>query len=424
MPEAAEYHFFKTEDELHCIGFCLTHQQWYEEYKAAGVNETWFSDNKNKTIWKGITDVVLSGDVPDLMTVTLYLDNIGELKNAGDAYNIAVIVGDYGRSSSNIRFYIDSFIETVRLRKLWFLAKKLDADLYQRRTSEELRSLLSKESDKIDNLISYEPDSLTTLYEQIYKQRERGEYDEPVATGYKDLDKKLDGLYPCDWTIVAGPSSVGKTSLVSCVLKNINLRGIPVCLFSIEMDRFIVSMRSLSSDASLELSHIRSGKIPLEKLGSSIEHHSLGTFYIDDYSDTIEEIEAKVNILSRKKGVKVFGIDYLQLMSSSNRTGNREQELSDIGRRIKRLAKRTRTHIICVASLNFQGQVRDSSALIYSADNIIKMTKKQGESCIVLLDIEKARNNETGLVELAFWGNRTKFQDRDRLIKKVAPNGI
>ncbi len=255
-----------------------------------------------------------------------------------------------------------------------------------------------------------------------------------LSTGFRDLDSKTSGLQQTDLIIIAARPSMGKTALALTMAQNAAvLEKAIVAVFSLEMSKEQLVMRMLSSEARVDAHRFRTGYLTRDEWGRLAE--SIGTLsdarlFIDDTPGiSVLEMRAKLRrLISEQKGLDLVVIDYLQLMSGSKRSESRQQEVSQISRELKGLAKEFKVPIIALSQLSRAPEARnpprpmmsdlresgsieqdaDVVAFIYREDYYNRETDKAG---IAELIISKQRNGPTGTVTLAFLKEFTRFEN-------------
>ena len=258
-----------------------------------------------------------------------------------------------------------------------------------------------------------------------------------IPTGFIDLDYKMSGLQPSDLILVAARPSMGKTAFALNIATNAALRAnVPVAIFSLEMSKDQLVNRMLCSEAMVDSNKVRTGKLDEEdwtKLAEAIGPLSEAGVYIDDTPGiSVMEIRTKCRKLKMEKNIGLVVIDYLQLISGSNkRNGSREQEISEISRSLKVLAKELNVPVIALSQLSraveqrddhrpMLSDLRESGAIEQDADIVMFLyrddyyNKESAEKDIAEVIIAKQRGGSTGTVKLYWMGNYTKFVNIER----------
>jgi replicative DNA helicase len=269
--------------------------------------------------------------------------------------------------------------------------------------------------------------------EAIERLYERGEHIIGLSSGFPDLDELTSGFQPNQFIIVAARPSMGKSSLLNdfalaCALDRKQPR--PVAIFSLEMSRNEVVKRFLSSDAKVDSQRISRGTLQEQdwgRLSNALGRLAEAPIYIDDQAHiTMMEIRAKCRRLKAKFGLGMIIIDYLQLMTSPRRSENRQQEVSEISRNLKILARELEVPVLTASQLNrgvemradkrpMLGDLRESGAIEQDSDLVMFLyrdevynpdTDARGEAELI---VAKHRNGPTGKIRLAFMNQYTKF---------------
>jgi replicative DNA helicase len=262
-----------------------------------------------------------------------------------------------------------------------------------------------------------------------------------VPSGFRDLDAITSGFQPSNLVVVAARPGMGKTALCLNIAQNVAVQaGIPVAFFSLEMGRHELAMRMICSEAHVEASKLRRGFVSqhdLNHIVKAVSKLSQAPIYIDDSGGlTSLELRAKARRLQKDKKIGMLIIDYLQLMSGSGRgnSDNRVQEISEISRGLKSLAKELNIPILALSQLNrgVEGRndkrpqlsdLRESGAIEQDADIVLFIHReemylknetpdeKKGTAEII---IGKHRNGPMDTVPMTFLGKFTRFEDRAR----------
>ncbi len=255
-----------------------------------------------------------------------------------------------------------------------------------------------------------------------------------VASGFLQLDRMTLGLQPSDMIIVAGRPSMGKTSFAMNIAEFAAMQKNAVAVFSLEMSREQLSRRLLCSQAGVDMEKVRTGNIDENeymRLAQAMADLSQMNMYIDDTSDiSVAEMRSKCRKLKMEKGLDLILIDYLQLMSSHQKTENRQQEIAVITRAIKGMARELDVPIILLSQLSrapearadkrpMLSDLRESGAIEQDADIVVLLYRKafyeEDADNIAEAIIAKHRNGKTGTVRLAWVGEHTRFANLDEI---------
>ncbi len=275
-------------------------------------------------------------------------------------------------------------------------------------------------------------------FEQIEKLYERKEAVTGLPTGLEGIDRILAGLQPSDLIIVAARPSMGKTAFALNICQHAALRaGVPVAIFSLEMSKEQLVLRMLTSEAKVDASKVRTGQLDdddWQRLVKGAETLLEAPIYIDDTPGiTIHELRAKVRHLRKEHDIGLVVVDYLQLMSSSSKLNSREQEIAEISRGLKAIAKELRLPVVALSQLNrslesrtdkrpLMSDLRESGAIEQDADVImfiyreVVYRRKESEEELdedlkrrAEIIVAKQRNGPTGTVKLVFLGEYSSF---------------
>jgi replicative DNA helicase len=255
-----------------------------------------------------------------------------------------------------------------------------------------------------------------------------------LSTGFVDLDQKLAGMQPANLVVVAGRPGMGKSAIALNIATNVAVKGESVAIFSLEMSKEEIVQRILSSVGQVDSKKLRNGQLgPLwQRVVDAAGKMYKAPIFIDDSSMvTVTDIRAKCRRLKRKRGLALVVVDYLQLLQASTRE-NRQQEISEITRNLKNLAKELEVPIIAVSQLNRSvesrenrrprlSDLRESGAIEQDADVVIFVYRHeyyhpedQEKKGIAELIIDKHRSGATGTVEMTFQPEFTRFANLGR----------
>ena len=254
-----------------------------------------------------------------------------------------------------------------------------------------------------------------------------------VPTGFVDLDELTNGLHGGQLWIVAARPAVGKSTLGLDFARAASIKnGMASVIFSLEMSRMEITMRLLSAEARVSLQNIRTGQLTDDdwgRLARRIGEVAEAPLFIDDSPHlTMMEVRAKARRLKQRNELRLVILDYLQLMSSPKKVENRQQEVSEISRSLKLLAKELDVPVVAISQLNRASEQRadkrpqvsdlresgsleqdaDAVILLYREDTVEKESARAGEADLI---IAKHRNGPTGTVTVAFQGHYSRFVD-------------
>ena len=406
------------------------------------LKETDFYRHDHGVLYATMRNMNEQGVPIDLVTITAQLDKDGNLEKAGGITYVAQIANSIG-SASNIVHYANIVKEKAVLRDLITIsgnianrsyddaedtekilddAERMVLEISQKRA----RSGLTPVSEVIDN-------TLTTL--EILSQKKEGLTG--VTSGFIDLDKMTSGWQKSDFIILAARPAMGKTALALNMAQNAAMAtNEPVAIFSLEMSKEQLVNRMISSLAEIDQQTLRNGRIYGEdwvRLVNAIAPLAEAPVYIDDTpAISVREVRAKARRLKAEHGLAMIIIDYLQLMGSTGRIESRQQEVSQISRSLKALARELDVPIIALSQLSrsveqgtektpILSHLRESGSLEQDADIVMFIYRdeyynedsdKKGQAEII---IAKHRNGATGSVDLSFRKEFTKFGNLSRM---------
>lgn len=392
-----------------------------------------FYDLRHQAIYAMLVDMFEKREPIDLITLQQRLKDSQVLEQVGGIPYLNALQ-DAVPSAANLSYYLDIVIEKATLRRLLHTCIDIAGRIYD--FDGEVATLLDEaERDilKISRLAESDTEQPTIrqLVQKATAELETSYNNQGkltgISTGLPDLDHYTDGLHGGDYTIIAAFPSVGKTSIALNIAEHIVLNEqLPVGVFSMEMSGTSLAKRFLSSNAKVNLRTISDGTITAPEFGRLIAAAgkvSQAAIHIDDTSGlSIHQLRAKARRMWQQHGIRVFVIDYLQLMNAvggGRKIENRVQELADISGGIKALAKETNTAIITLSQLTeLQGgktRLRGAAELGQDADNVWELEALKAEDseiCVpTALHIRKQRNGPRNVTAmLNFLAPYTRFE--------------
>lgn len=402
-----------------------------------------FYHDAHKMIYQAVLDLYDRRSPIDLITLTSLLQDREQLKLVGGASYIAGLAGDVP-SASHIFQYATIVKEKGILRKLVIAGDKIKGLGFQE--SEDLaetidqaeKSLFEVSQTFMTDKFVHVRDILTKTYEKISdlhdpeaKEKYRG-----ISTGFKSLDDILSGFQPADLVILAARPSMGKTALALNICQNVAKSGLSVGVISLEMSKEQLVERMFCSLLQVDSWKMRTGQLSDEdfsRIGKVMDQMNSMKIFIDDsLGNSISELKAKARRLKMEHGLDMLMVDYLQLMSGGAKySQNRVQEISDISRALKALARDLRIPILALSQLSRAvelrpvkvpqlADLRESGAIEQDADVVLMMyredyyepdTERKGLTDIY---IRKHRNGPIGQVELSFVKSQLKFVELEK----------
>ena len=401
------------------------------------LKEEDFYREDNKTIYRAILNLYNIGEPIDIITLKSELTSMGKFETIGGLEYLADLP-EKVPTTANVDRYIKIVEEKSILRNLIKTANDLITLGYDQ--TQEVEDLMDEAEKKIFNIMQkknqkgYTPikDVLVDTFSQLEKLYNQKQYITGVTTGFSDLDYKTAGLHESDLVLVAARPAMGKTAFALNIATNAALKGgTGVAIFSLEMSKEQLVNRILCSEAMVDSNKVRTGKIDEDdwiKLAGALGPLSEANIYIDDTPGiSVMEIRAKCRKLKLEKNIGLVVIDYLQLVqASNNKRGSREQEISEISRSLKILAKEINVPVIALSQLSrapeqrpdhrpMLSDLRESGAIEQDADIVMFLyrddyyNENSEKKNIAEVIIAKHRGGSTGTVELLWLGNYTKF---------------
>lgn len=391
----------------------------------------------HQLVYEAITGLFDANQPIDAITVADALRRSGALDRVGGVAFLTRLL-DTVPTTSNVDYYAGIVSETAARRRLMAagatvggLAMQTDRDIAEVLDNAEQAVFAVAERRVGDGLAPVGPMLQETL-EKIEEMGTRGDDVTGLATGFRDLDRMLAGLQPANLVVIAARPSMGKSALALNIAENVAESGAPVAIFTLEMSREEVVQRLLSSMAGVDSHRLRTGQLTpdlWQRLVRVTSRLYQMPFYVDDSSDlTVTAIRAKCRRMSRKQGLGLVVVDYLQLMQSTSRTDNRQQEIADISRSLKNLARELRVPVIAVSQLNRAleqrenkrprlGDLRESGAIEQDADIVAFIYRDEyydsasDQPGVAEVNIAKHRAGATGTVMMNFAAEFTRFRN-------------
>jgi len=371
----------------------------------------------------------------DVVTVAELLSRRGTLEKVGDVEYIANLATSVP-TTANVRHYATIIEDKALLRQLISISGNIaEVGLSGSLEGHDVLALAEKKIFDISQGLNHtglEP--IGSVLEQTFSQLEelfKNKSDlTGIPSGYRDLDRKTAGFQPSDLILIAARPAMGKTSFILNVVVNAALLKIPVAVFSLEMSRTQLVNRVLALEAMVDLEKMRTGKLlddDWTKIAHALGPLNKAPIYLDDNASTnVMEMMSKCRKLKMEKGLGMIVIDYLQLMEGRRKSDNRQQEISEISRALKIMAKELNVPVIAVSQLSrapetrtdhrpILSDLRESGAIEQDADIVMFLYRDDyyhedsEKRNIVEIILAKHRNGSTGTVELAWIPQYTKF---------------
>jgi len=409
--------------------------------------ESFYKDN-HQAIYAAILALFSKSEPIDIMTVTAQLRSSGDLERAGGAFYLNQLTSKVN-SSANIEYHARIVVEQSLKRELISIASKIETKAFEY-TSDVFELLDSAQSEIFrvaeSNIRKKVGDMGSLMKQAITELEERGKQKDGltgVPSGFSGLDRMTSGWQKSDLIIIAARPGMGKTAFVVSAMRNAAVEfNKGVAIFSLEMSSVQLVNRLISAEAELHSEKIKKGNLSefeWSQLLNKTKALSTAPIFIDDTPAlSILELRAKCRRLKQQHDIQMVIIDYLQLMSGDTGggkgSGNREQEISNISRGLKQLAKEIQVPVIALSQLSRAvetrggdkrpqlSDLRESGAIEQDADMVMflyrpeyyKITEDengQPTTGVGEVIIAKHRNGSLDTVRLRFKGEFTKFMD-------------
>ena len=418
-------------------GLLLDNSAW--DRIADVINESDFYRADHRTIFQHLAQLIEHNKPADALTVADSLERSGKLAEVGGQAYIGSLALNTP-SAANIRRYGEIVRERSILRNLAAVGTAIADSAYSAHGKDALVLIDEAEAKvfqiaeagaktkqgfvKIDPLLTETVERIDMLYSRENKNDVIG-----LSTGFVDLDRYTSGLQQGELIVIAGRPSMGKTALAMNMVENAALDSKKaVAVFSMEMSGPQLAMRMIGSVGRVDQHQLRTGTFKEEdwpRLVDAVGKLNDAQIFIDDTAGlNMFELRAKARRLQAKQPLSLVIVDYLQLMAGDGRADNRQQEVSNISRGIKQLARELSVPVIAVSQLNRAPEaradrepqladLRESGAIEQDADMVMFIYEDPSDPAskgVVKVKIAKHRNGPTGLVRLGFVRDYTQFR--------------
>ncbi|HNR04444.1 MAG TPA: replicative DNA helicase [Bacillota bacterium] len=405
-----------------------------------------FYREAHKEIFEAIVDIYNRGEPVDLITLTEKLKTRNTLEAVGGITFLTNLM-DAVPTTHNVKYYAKIVEDKSLLRKLIKSSNEIIQKSYQ--AEEDIGEIIDdaekgifnislKRSTQgfvhLKNILNANFDRIEQLY--LNKGKITG-----VPTGFHDLDNKLSGLQKSDLILIAARPSMGKSSFMMNIVQHAAVREkTTTAIFSLEMSKEQLTQRLLCSEALIDAHRLRIGDINEDewvKLARAMGPLSEAPIYIDDTpSISITEMRAKCRRLKLEHDLGLIVIDYLQLMQGKGYAESRQQEISEISRSLKALAREINVPVVALSQLSrapemradhrpVLSDLRESGAIEQDADVVMFLYRDEyyhpdtEKKNIGEINISKQRNGPTGTIELIWLGQFTKFVNKEKHITAI-----
>jgi replicative DNA helicase len=436
------------EAERACLGSMLLDKEAIEVGIDLLTGEDFYSE-QHRIVYAALLELYSRSTPVDIVTLTDYLRGSGDLDRAGGVGYVSSLLDDVP-TSANIEYYAKIVEQKSLLRKLIRASSSVismsyntEKDAYE--IVDEAEKLIFDVSERkgvrgyfsMNEVIK---DSITAI-EKLFH---RGDNYTGIPSGFKELDDLTSGFQKSEFIVIAARPSVGKTAFALNIAQNAAIHGqLTVAVFSLEMSKEALTQRMLCSEARIDSQRLRKGLLRTEEWGpltTAAGKLSEANIFIDETPGISDmQLRAKARRIQSRHGLDLVIVDYLQLMSSIRKKEGRTQEISEISRSIKALARELNIPVLALSQLSravetrgrdkrpILSDLRESGAIEQDADVVIFLYRdelynphsdKEGLAEVI---IQKQRNGPTGKIELKFFKEFTRFENYERWGEQLEP---
>ncbi|MCL2168650.1 MAG: replicative DNA helicase [Defluviitaleaceae bacterium] len=408
-------------------------------YGAEHVLADDFYRRDYRLVFHALVELYNAHSPVDLVTLKASLEERGNFEKVGGSEGLSMIASAVS-TSVNVKQYARIVQDRSVLRRLIAAAGEVSNDSFAQVKATEV--ILAEAEASIYAIgqrqsslgFAHIREALVGSMETIQRAFEQGSSVTGLASGFRDLDVKTAGFHPTDLVLLAARPSMGKTALALNIVTHAAIReGKKCAIFSLEMSKESLANRIISSEARVDAGKLRTGQLEpsdWQNINEKLADISAAGIYIDDTPGiTINNMRSKCRKLKMDAGLDLIVVDYIQLMSSGgNYGGNRQQEISEISRSLKALAREMDCPLIALSQLSrapetrsdrrpILSDLRESGAIEQDADLVCFIYRDEYYNTeseklgIAEVIIAKQRNGATGTVELSYIGNQVRFAD-------------
>ena len=427
-----------VEAEMAVLGSMLLDREAVSEAIEFLKDDSCFYREAHKKIYAAILKLYDENKGIDLITLAEELKKSNSLDEIGGPAYLTSLASSVP-TSANIIHYAKIVREKALLRNLINTATQIVSECYD--TTQDVDSLVDKAEQLVFDVSSKKVESRFTSLREIIKGSietidnlyQRKENITGLATGFREVDTRTAGLQPSDLIVIAGRPSMGKSALASCIVEHIGVvEKEPVAFFSLEMSKEQLVQRMLCSHARVDAHKVRTGflsQADWPRLVSAAGKLSEAPIFIDDSPGiTVLELRAKARRLKAQHDIQLIVLDYLQLMQGPSGADNRQQEISEISRSLKALARELNVPLIAISQLSRAveqrsdhrpqlSDLRESGAIEQDADLVMLLLREEyynpteENKGVAEVIIAKQRNGPVGSLNLAFLGEYMRFEN-------------
>ncbi len=407
-----------------------------------------FYFEQNRIIFSTVLELFNENTPIDVVTVSDRLNQHDKLDAIGGIQYLSSLILSVP-TTGNIEYYSKIIKDKATLRRLIYSSASIlnmaydEEDLTERIIDAAEQRILDVSSGTVSNDIEHISDIMMGAYDDMVQNSLTKGTVTGVPTGFNHMDNLTGGLHGGELIIVAGRPGMGKSSFAVNIAEHAAIKeNIPVAIFNLEMSKSMIVNRIICSQALVDSQSVRKGDFQPEdwlQICSIVDKLSASPIYIDDSSSiTVSEIKAKCRRLKQTKNLGLVVIDYLQLMQGGGKSDNRQQEISNISRSLKVLAKELDIPVIALSQLSRSSEargdkrpmlsdLRESGAIEQDADLVIFLyrddyyNEESTEKNIAEINIAKQRSGSTGTFKLGWQGRFTKFVNMEYSVSENQP---
>jgi replicative DNA helicase len=395
-----------------------------------------------RLVFQALLDLHSTGSAVDLITLKAKLQEREAFDKIGGAEALAAIASTVS-TSANINQYVRIVLDRSIKRKLISASGQIQNESYAGTKSADIilddaESAIFSIAEKRHTLgFTHINEALVSSINIIEKAYRQGSKITGIESGFADLDAKTAGFHPSDLILIAARPSMGKTAMALNMVAHAAIRyNVPCAIFSLEMSKESLANRFIASEARVDAGKLRNGQLDPDdwgKIAESLGPLSTAPIFIDDTPGiTMPQLRSKCRKLKLERGLKLIVVDYIQLMAGSGigRFESRQQEVSEISRSLKALAREMDAPVIALSQLSrapesrsdrrpILSDLRESGAIEQDADLVCFIyrdeyynpeTERKGVAEII---IAKQRNGATGTIELVYHNSHVRFANME-----------
>ncbi len=426
------------EAECSVLGAMLLEKETIPKVIEIIDSPDFFYSDVHKIIFEGILKLFDSNKPVDLVTLREEFRKQGKLEKIGGSSYLLNLINSVV-TTANVEYYANIVREKHILREMLKASSEISRLVYE--DSLDLETVLDKAQSLIFNVtqknartsFSHIKEILTRTFEHIEAVYKRKEQVTGVPTGFVELDRLTSGFQPSDLVVIAGRPSMGKTAFALNITQYAAIHAnIPSVIFSLESAKEQLVERMLCAEARVNSQKLRTGFLSEEDWSNLTDAASIlaeAPIYIDDTPNiSVMELRAKARRLKAEKDIKLVVIDYLQLMAGDKRVENRQQQISEISRSLKALAKELNVPVVAISQLSRAveqrenkrprlSDLRESGAIEQDADLVISLYReyyyshRPEDEGIAEVIINKQRRGPVDSIKLTFIDEYTRFEN-------------